>query len=136
MSNARIFILALAGAVILAASPVFAQTAPDGKAIFQKNCAACHQANGKGIPGAFPALAGSAFVQGDSMEVAAVLLKGRGGMPVFGASLDDGEIAAVLGYVRASWGNKAGAPGAPDIAQLRTALNVAPAGGGRFANKH
>ena len=136
MSNARIFILALAGAMLLAASPVFAQTAPDGKAIFLKNCAACHQANGKGIAGAFPALAGSAFVQGDSLEVATVLLKGRGGMPVFGASLDDGEIAAVLGYVRASWGNTAGAPGAPDIAQLRTTLGVAPAGGGRLANKH
>ena len=136
MTIARIYILALAGALILAASPVFAQAAPDGKAIFLRNCAACHQASGKGIPGAFPALAGSAFVQGDSMEVAAVLLKGRGGMPVFSASLDDGEIAAVLGYVRASWGNHAAAPAAPDIAQLRTTLNVAPAGGGRFANKH
>jgi cytochrome c6 len=136
MNLARFFTLALVGAVIFAASPVFAQAAPDGKAIFLKNCAACHQANGKGIPGAFPALAGSAFVLGDSMEVATVLLKGRGGMPVFSTSLDDAEIAAVLAYVRASWGNQAAAPVAPDIAQLRTTLNVPKAGGGRFANKH
>ncbi|WUR12619.1 cytochrome c [[Empedobacter] haloabium] len=44
---------------------VFAMSATaaeaDGKAVFQKSCAACHQASGKGIPGAFPALAGNAF---------------------------------------------------------------------------
>jgi cytochrome c6 len=59
----------------------------DGKALFAKNCAACHQANGKGIPGAFPALAGNAFVQGAPADVATVLLKGRGGMPDFSGSL-------------------------------------------------
>ena len=50
-------LMALAGFV--AAMPSHA--AADGKAIYQKNCAACHMATGKGIPGAFPALAGNTF---------------------------------------------------------------------------
>ena len=59
----------LAGATVTASVPAPAH-AQDGKAVFQKNCAACHQANGKGIPGAFPALAGNAVVQGPAKEPA------------------------------------------------------------------
>jgi mono/diheme cytochrome c family protein len=110
--------------------------APDGKALFAKNCAACHQGTGKGIPGAFPALAGNGFVQGAPADVSTVLLKGRGGMPDFSSSLDDVEIAQVLSYVRSSWGNAA-APLSPDeVAAQRASLGVAPATRGRFSNKH
>ena len=91
--------LALAGAA--RAAP------PDGAAIFKQNCAACHQGQGQGVPGAFPALAGDAFVQGDPKAVAQVLLNGRGGMPNFREDLTNDQIAAVLSYVRASWGNHA-----------------------------
>jgi mono/diheme cytochrome c family protein len=108
----------------------------DGKTLFAKNCAACHQPSGKGIPGAFPALAGNAFVQGTPADVAAVLLKGRGGMPDFSASLDDGEIAQVLSYVRASWGNGAAPVTEQDVGSTRAALGVAPASHSRFGNKH
>jgi mono/diheme cytochrome c family protein len=109
---------------------------PDGKTLFAKNCAACHQASGKGIPGAFPALAGNGFVQGSPSDVSTVLLKGRGGMPDFSGNLDDVEIAQVLSYVRSSWGNAA-APLSPDeIAAQRASLGVAPATRGRFSNKH
>jgi mono/diheme cytochrome c family protein len=108
----------------------------DGKAIFQKNCAACHQANGKGIPGAFPALAGNAFVQGPAKDAATVLLKGRGGMPDFSPSLTDGDIAAVLTYVRSSWGNSASALGAGEVAVLRTELSAAQVAAGPMSNKH
>ena len=59
------------GALVMAhAAP--AQTA--GSALFSQNCAACHQPNGQGVHGAFPALAGDPFVQGDSRAVASVLL--------------------------------------------------------------
>lgn len=108
----------------------------DGKAIFAKNCAACHLANGKGIPGAFPALAGSAFVQGAPNELATVLLKGRGGMPDFSASLGDQDIALVLSYVRATWGNQAAPIVDADVAALRESLGVPKSTGSRFANKH
>ena len=108
----------------------------DGKAIFTKNCAACHQVTGKGIQGAFPPLAGSAFVMGAPSEVATVLLKGRGGMPDFSASLEDEQIAAVLSYVRSSWGNKAAPISEADISAQRTTLQIPSATGSRLANKH
>ena len=118
-----------------ATSPVRAQEA-DGKALFLKNCAACHQATGKGIPGAFPALAGNTFVQGKSSDVASVLLKGRGGMPDFSDSLSDSDIATVLTFVRSNWGNKAAGLSAADVGALRTALGVDPFGNSAMSNKH
>ena len=108
----------------------------DGKSLFAKNCAACHQPTGRGIPGAFPALAGNAFVQGAPGDVATVLLKGRGGMPDFSGSLDDGEIAQVLTYVRSSWGNGGTPVTEQDVGSTRTALGVPPATHSRFGNKH
>ena len=124
------------GALLCAASLNAAAQAPDGKALFNKNCAACHQANGKGIPGAFPALAGNALVQGAPIDVATVLLKGRGGMPDFSASLSDADIAQVLTYARTSWGNKAGAVPDTEVASLRAALQAAKAGTASLSNKH
>jgi len=110
--------------------------AADGKAVFQKSCAACHQASGKGIPGAFPALAGNAFVQGPAQDPATVLLRGRGGMPDFSASLSDADMAAVLTYVRTSWGNRADALTEQQVATLRTELQAAKFAASPFANKH
>jgi mono/diheme cytochrome c family protein len=79
----------------------------DGAHVFAENCAACHQPEGQGIPGAFPALAGNVFAQGPSDLVAKTVLKGRGGMPSFSSDLTDEQIAAVLSHVRSSWGNHA-----------------------------
>jgi cytochrome c6 len=125
-----------AGALLGAALQGAGAQGMDGKALFQKNCAACHQANGKGIPGAFPALAGNALLEGAAADAATVLLKGRGGMPDFSASLSDADIAQVLSYARSSWGNKAGAVADTEVAGLRTALQAAQAGTGRLSNKH
>ncbi|MEW7847495.1 cytochrome c [Massilia aurea] len=108
----------------------------DGKTLYAKNCAACHQANGRGIAGAFPALVASPIAIGPLDEVAEVLLKGRGGMPDFSGSLDDADIAAVLTYARTSWGNKAPPIAGAEIEARRTALQVAPASRSRFGNKH
>ena len=100
-------ILALAAffAALVAAPAALAQTS--GATLFSQNCSACHQAQGQGVPGAFPALAGNTFVQGDQKVVASVLLHGRGGMPNFSDDLSDADIAAVLTYVRSAWGNHA-----------------------------
>jgi mono/diheme cytochrome c family protein len=137
----RYFLMTLAlAATCMAAGQAHAQAAApqpaDGKTLFAKNCAACHQASGKGIPGAFPALAGNGFVQGAPSEVSTVLLKGRGGMPDFSGSLDDAEIAQVLSYVRGSWGNGAAPLSADEVAAQRASLGVAPANHSRFGNKH
>ena len=127
----------VAGFAAAATAPSRAQTpAPDGKALFLKNCAACHQATGKGIPGAFPALAGSKFVTGEHAEVAAVLLKGRGGMPDFSENISDADMAAILTYVRSSWGNKADALTEAEVLKLRDTLGVAHFGSAEMSNKH
>lgn len=130
--------LALLLGVTLAA-PAAAQSQDgggDGKSLFLKNCAACHQPSGKGIPGAFPALANSKFVQGQGSEVATVLLKGRGGMPDFSGSLSDRDIATVLTFVRSSWGNQANGLSEAEVGTLRTTLGVDPFGNAMMSNKH
>jgi len=130
-------ILALASAVLWAGTVQAQAPAPaDGKTLFARNCAACHQANGRGIPGAFPALVASPVAIGPADAAAEVLLKGRGGMPDFSTSLDDADIAAVLTYARSSWGNRAPPIAGAEVAMRRAALQVAPAGDSRFGNKH
>ena len=70
----------------LAAAP---GAAVDGGAIFAANCAACHQANGQGLPGVFPPLAGSEWVVGDPKVLANILLHGVSGkIEVAGQSFD------------------------------------------------
>jgi cytochrome c oxidase subunit II len=78
-----------------------------GEKVYAANCVACHQANGKGVPGAFPALDGSAVVTGPRAAQVNVVLNGRNGMPPFKTSLSDTDIAAVITYTRNSWSNKA-----------------------------
>lgn len=92
-------------AAMLAAAPC--QADPPGAQVFTDSCSACHQPQGQGIPGAFPALAGDTFVQGPPAQAATVVLRGRGGMPSFANDLSDEQISQVLSYVRSSWGNKA-----------------------------
>ncbi|MBV8665460.1 MAG: cytochrome c [Burkholderiaceae bacterium] len=128
-------LLASSVASSLVSSPALAEDL-DGATLFRKRCSACHQPDGQGIPGAFPALAGNAFVQGDGDAVASVLLSGRGGMPNFSGQLADRDIAAVLSFVRSSWGNQAPPLSAEQVAALRARLHAnaydpAPPGGGR-----
>ncbi len=78
-----------------------------GEELFVTNCAACHQASGAGLPGAFPALAGAAFVQGNADEVLRLVLQGRAGMPAYGGSLDNRQLALIVSYVRNAWENEA-----------------------------
>jgi mono/diheme cytochrome c family protein len=99
--------------------------AADGKQVFAGNCVSCHQASGKGLPGVFPPLDGSAWVAGDERVLANILLHGvegeitvagttfKGTMPSF-KQLGDAELAAVASYVRSEWSNKA-APVKPEL---------------------
>lgn len=112
-----------AAALLLASSLASAQ-ALDGKATFAQNCAACHQATGAGIPGAFPALKGNKFVQGDASAVIVTVLKGRGGMPTFAESLNDEQIASAISYIRTSWGNSAGAVTTGQVKGVRDQSNA------------
>lgn len=81
-----------------------------GEKVYTANCAACHQANGAGIPGTFPALAGSPLVTGPPAAHLALVFNGKPGtaMQAFGKQLSDLEIAAVVTYERNSWSNKIG----------------------------
>ena len=90
-----------------------------GKAAYEKNCAACHQAEGQGLPPAFPALAGSKIVTGPLLSPDGKLLKdshvdrvlnGKEGtaMQAFRNTLNDVELAAVITYERNALGNSKG----------------------------
>jgi len=81
-----------------------------GKQVYMRNCVACHQPNGKGIPPAFPSIANSEVVTGDLNTQILLVLNGVTGsaMVAFGPQLSDEEIAAVVTYQRNSFGNNTG----------------------------
>jgi mono/diheme cytochrome c family protein len=108
---------ATVGQATPATAQAAAPAAADGGQIFTSRCASCHQATGAGLPGVFPPLAGSEWVNGDGTTMAGILLLGitgpitvkgasfSGMMPAFDSSLSDAEIAAVASHVRSSFGN-------------------------------
>ncbi len=81
-----------------------------GEKVYAANCAACHQANGAGLPPAFPALDGSKIAKGPKAAHIDMVVKGKPGtaMAAFGAQLSDTDIAAVVAYERNAWTNKLG----------------------------
>jgi cytochrome c oxidase subunit II len=85
-----------------------------GEKVYAANCVACHQANGKGVPPAFPPLDGSRLVLGPKAAQIDVVLNGvvKGGTPTpmaaFGKQLNNVELAAVITFTRNNWGNKTG----------------------------
>ena len=79
-----------------------------GEKVYAANCVACHQANGKGVAGAFPALEGSKLVLGKRDDHIAIMLNGKAGTAMASfKGLSDTELAAVITYARNAWGNKA-----------------------------
>ncbi len=115
--------VAVAAAAQTTHAPTVAAVAPAALSpaqTFVENCSACHQEDGKGIPGAFPALAGDKFVVGAASGPIGVVLNGRAGMPTFKADLTDEQIAAALTHVRMSWGNAAPAVTPAEVAALRS----------------
>ncbi len=86
-----------------------AELVAKGAAVYAANCVACHQASGKGVPGAFPALEGSKIVNGPAEGQIEIVLNGKTGtaMPPW-KSLSDADLASVITYTRNSFGNHAG----------------------------
>ncbi len=110
-----------------------------GKKIFAANCQTCHQANGLGVAGQYPPLAGSEFTTGGSKRPAMIVLKGLQGpvtvkgqkfgtavMQPWDKTLTDQRIADVLTYERSEWGNNGSAVTAEQIAALRKELASHP----------
>jgi cytochrome c oxidase subunit 2 len=81
-----------------------------GEKVFTANCAACHQASGEGVPGAFPALKGGVLTTGPVAGHLDRVMNGKAGtaMAAFAGQLSDADIAAVVTYERNSWGNNKG----------------------------
>jgi nitrite reductase (NO-forming) len=106
-----------------------------GKQVYMGLCFACHQPDGKGLPGAFPPLAGSDFLQADRERAVRIVLKGLTGpvtvngttinsaMPPQEAVLTDAQIADVLTYVFNSWGNSGDAFSAAKVKAIRSEIH-------------
>jgi mono/diheme cytochrome c family protein len=103
-------------------------SASDGAKVYQTNCSSCHQANGQGVEGTFPPLAGNPVVTGDPKQVIHIVKYGLNGsiqvsghtfngmMPAWGQQLSNADVAAVITYIRSSWGNSAPAVSESDVA--------------------
>lgn len=112
----------------VAADPAVLQA---GAALYRDQCAACHGAQGEGVPGMYPALAGNRAVtlHAPNNVVRAVLHGGFPpattgnprpfGMPPFLHSLSDDEVAQVATYIRQSWGHRAPPVSAVDVRRAR-----------------
>jgi mono/diheme cytochrome c family protein len=104
-----------------------------GEQVFTTVCAACHQANAQGLPGAFPPLASSSWVNEDPETPIRIVIEGLSGpVKVNGGDfnsmmppppgLDDEKIAAVLTYVRSHFGNKGSAITKDQVSAVRSGL--------------
>ena len=106
-----------------------------GNQVFMKNCQACHQASGLGLPGAFPPLVGSQWVVGSEQILVRIILNGlhdpievsgatfNGVMPTWRDILKDEEIAAVATYIRQWAPNSAPAVTTSTVAAARAATS-------------
>lgn len=120
--------------VIAVFTQSFKQTASsvqNGKQVYEANCMSCHQEQGEGIAGAFPALAKTGNLT-DKNRLVKIILQGmRGPITAKGVkydgemtsiSLTDKEIADVINYIRNSWGNKAAMISVADVAAAKKAV--------------
>ncbi|MCE9610685.1 MAG: c-type cytochrome [Chthoniobacter sp.] len=109
------------------------KTSYPGKAVYDAHCLKCHQADANGLPGIFPPLAGSEWVNGDKGALIKMLLHGLSGpitvkgepfgtgnpIPMPPSGLDDQKTADVLTYIRANFGNQADAVTPEEVRTLR-----------------
>jgi len=117
--------------------PVSAQdpAMQQGQVIYNNQCAACHTVAGEGIVGLFPRLSGAPLVQqSQATSLIRVVLEGSRAvatdgaptgpaMPAFAWKLSDAEVAAVVTYIRNSWGNAAPPVSASNVGNMRQSLH-------------
>ncbi|MDB5991513.1 MAG: cytochrome c, partial [Herbaspirillum sp.] len=105
-----------------------------GAKLYESHCAACHQADGKGVADVYPALAGStALTLGGGVDAIHLVLAGGFapstagnprpyGMPPFGQALKDAEVAMVVSYIRNAWGNSGNLISPVEVGKYRSKL--------------
>jgi mono/diheme cytochrome c family protein len=106
------------------------------RAVYENNCGLCHSNDGKGKPGQAPPYVGSEWVLGSPERMIRIPLSGLSGpvqvegtewnlsMPSMGAALSDDDLAAVLTYIRTSWGNKASAISPEQVKAVRAQIGA------------
>jgi cytochrome c oxidase subunit 2 len=102
-----------------------------GQKVYKAQCLVCHQANGEGMKGAFPAIAGSSIaIESDNrLRHVHQIIYGKGLMPGFGEQLSDVDIASVVTFTRNNWGNNTGdIIQAKEVSEARNKPNVITAG--------
>jgi len=102
-----------------------------GQAVYKAQCLLCHQANGEGLKGAFPAIAGSSIaIESDNrLRHVHQIIYGKGLMPAFGEQLSDVDIASVVTFTRNNWGNNTGdIIQAKEVSEARKKPNIITAG--------
>lgn len=137
MSSRRpLRVLLLLPAVLIACGGGTTASEPDlalGKQMYNQYCLACHQADGSGVPGLYPPVRETEWVSGDKERLIRIILEGMSGeIEVHGEIykgemaahdfLTDEEIAALLSYMRQSFGNQASAVQPGEVAAVRNRL--------------
>ena len=98
-----------------------------GETVYKAQCLVCHQANGEGLTGAFPAIAGSSLaIESDNrLKHIHQIIYGKGIMPAFGEQLGDVDIAAIVTFTRNAYGNNTGDIIQPkEVAEARKIANI------------
>ncbi len=115
------------------AEPIPATLSALGQAVYEKHCASCHRSDGRGMPPAYPPLAGNPSIEMEqSVNPLRMVLNGGYppqtmqnprpyGMPPFAQVLSDDEVAAVVTYIRVTWGNHGALVSARDANAMRMA---------------
>lgn len=105
---------------------------PNGKLLYANNCQSCHQENGEGLSGAFPALKGSKIVTGEDLELfVTIIMDGYDARPEFAVmpavgknnKLSAEEITAIINHEKSSWGNVAKTVDVKEVKAIMDFLN-------------
>lgn len=108
---------------------------PDGKLLYTNNCMSCHQSNGEGLKGAFPALKGSPIVLGDNLELfVKIIMLGYDARPEYAVmnavgtdnKLSPEEVTAIINHEKTSWGNSAKKASADEVRKIMDAIKSNP----------